>query len=257
VKVLDFGLAKLAGDVSSPSSGSASYSPTMTSPVERLHGSPELVTGAGTLLGTAAYMSPEQARGKSVDARADIWAFGAVLFEMLTATRAFAGDDVSETIASILRDEPDWSRLPAGLPPAVRAFLKRSLYKDPEQRVHDIADMRLAIEGAFDVERVAAPVLRSGTRRVWQFAGALFLLLATMVAVVAWLRPPAPDPAVRETRRFPLTLPPSEELPAGVGGLLSVAARRRRGAAPAPGDAGHRARRHVLTRRPMAGLRIR
>jgi serine/threonine protein kinase len=164
--VLDFGLAKLAGDAPAPASASASFSPTMTSPVAHMHGSPALVTGAGTLLGTAAYMSPEQARGKSVDARADIWAFGAVLFEMLTATRAFAGDDVSETIASILRDEPDWSRLPAGLPPAARAFLKRSLQKDPARRVHHIADMRLAPEGAFDTESIVAPARRSGARRV-------------------------------------------------------------------------------------------
>ena len=96
-------------------------------------------------------MSPEQARGKAVDKRADVWAFGCVLDEMLTGRRAFDGEDVSDTIASILRGDPDWSLIPSSISPTVRQYLKRCLAKDPGQRVHDIADMRLALEGAFDV----------------------------------------------------------------------------------------------------------
>ena len=152
VKVLDFGLAKAVGP---PKGGhhvqdgrsvrlqpDASMSPTITTPA--------MMTGAGMILGTAAYMSPEQARGKTVDKRADIWAFGCVLFEMLTGTRAFGGDEVQDTFVAIMRDEPDWARLPATLPPALVTYLRRCLHKNPKQRIPDIAAMRLALEGAFE-----------------------------------------------------------------------------------------------------------
>src|SRR5437870_2538118 len=109
VKVLDFGLAKAMEPVGG--APNVSQSPTITTPA--------IMTGAGVILGTAAYMSPEQARGKTVDKRADIWAFGCVLYEMLTGTRAFAGDDVSEVLASVLAREPDWTRLPSNFPPAL------------------------------------------------------------------------------------------------------------------------------------------
>ena len=102
------------------------------------------------ILGTAAYMSPEQARGKAVDKRADIWAFGCVLYEMLTARRAFAGDEVSDTLASVLAREPDWALLPATVPAVLGTYLRRCLHKEPRQRIHDIADVRLALEGAFE-----------------------------------------------------------------------------------------------------------
>ncbi len=108
------------------------------------------MTAAGIVLGTAPYMSPEQARGKVVDKRADIWAFGAVAFEMLAGRRAFAGGDASETIASVLAREPDWSQLPAGLSATLQQFLKRCLDKDQKRRVRDIGDVLLAIDGAFD-----------------------------------------------------------------------------------------------------------
>jgi serine/threonine protein kinase len=123
VKVLDFGLAKLAGPPDGPHSGDLSLSPTITSPV--------MATGVGTLLGTATYMSPEQARGKAVDRRADIWAFGCVLYEMLTGGRAFAGGDITETIASIIKTDVDWTRLPAATPASVHRLLRRCLQKDP------------------------------------------------------------------------------------------------------------------------------
>ncbi len=134
VKVLDFGLAKaLPTDGSSPDITS---SPTMTA----------AATQAGVVLGTAAYMSPEQARGKSVDKRADIWAFATVLYEMLTGRKAFEGETVSDTLAAVLTKEPDWSALPAETPASVRRVLRRCLDRDPKTRIHDIADARLELD---------------------------------------------------------------------------------------------------------------
>ena len=142
VKVLDFGLAKaldpgggLAASVSSALAGSH----TITSPAMTLH---------GVILGTAAYMSPEQAKGKPVDTRADIWAFGCVLYEMLTGRRAFKGDDVTDTLTSVMRDTPDWSALPAPTPEPIRTLLRRCLAKDPRERVPHIAVARLDIDDA-------------------------------------------------------------------------------------------------------------
>src|SRR5580658_8151546 len=134
VKVLDFGLAKaLEGD---PSSGDIATSPTIS----------RMATQAGVLFGTAAYMSPEQAKGKTVDRRADIWAFGCVLYEMLTGKHAFDGETVTDTLAAVIKEEPDWSRLPAGTPIRVRVLLQRCLQKDPKQRLRDIGDARISID---------------------------------------------------------------------------------------------------------------
>ncbi|MDQ2978596.1 MAG: serine/threonine-protein kinase, partial [Acidobacteriota bacterium] len=132
VKVLDFGLAKLLIDDSS--SIDATNSPTVTA-----------ATQAGVVLGTAAYMSPEQARGKAVDKRADIWAFGTVLYETLTGRKAFAGETVSDTLAAILTKDPDWAALPAATPGSVRRVLKRCLNRDRNQRFHDITDARIEL----------------------------------------------------------------------------------------------------------------
>jgi serine/threonine-protein kinase len=179
VKVLDFGLAKLSSgsDSSMRSAIEVTASPTLMSPT--------LATGVGVILGTAAYMSPEQARGKAVDKRADIWAFGCVLYEMLTGSRAFSGEDVSDTLAGILRGDPDWSLLPSGVSPIIRQYLKRCLAKDPAQRVHDIADVRLALEGAFDVsvESVPAPAMRPP--RTWKRISLLASAVITAGAVGA------------------------------------------------------------------------
>jgi serine/threonine protein kinase len=139
VKVLDFGLAKLAEPLGSGQGavGSAmSLSPTITSPA--------MMTGVGVLLGTAAYMAPEQARGKSVDKRADIWAFGCVLYEMVTGRRAFEGDEVADTLAAVLRAEPDWAHVPAPL----RRILHACLEKDPRRRLQAVGDYRLLLDGA-------------------------------------------------------------------------------------------------------------
>jgi serine/threonine-protein kinase len=140
VKVLDFGLAKALGGDSLTSSATLTNSPTITSPVA--------VTGVGTLLGTAAYMSPEQAVGKGADKRSDLWAFGVVLLEMLTGRPVFAGETISHVLAAVLRDEPDWARLPSATPPAVRRLLRRCIEKDRTRRLASGADARLEIDDA-------------------------------------------------------------------------------------------------------------
>ena len=138
VKVLDFGLAKaLAPDAASATAGDLSHSATITAG-----------TREGMILGTAAYMSPEQARGQAVDKRTDIWAFGCVLYEMLTSRPAFPGETISDTIAAILEREPDWPALPAWTPPKVRDLVRRCVRKDPKQRLHDIADARIELDEA-------------------------------------------------------------------------------------------------------------
>jgi serine/threonine protein kinase len=131
VKLLDFGLAKAVGQT-----GPDSQFPTRT-------GSP---SGAGVVLGTAPYMSPEQARGQELDRRSDVWAFGCVLFEMLTGKRAFEGATFSDTVAAILDREPEWQALPSGMPPAMLKLLRRCLQKEKDKRLHDIADARLELE---------------------------------------------------------------------------------------------------------------
>ncbi|HTH25684.1 MAG TPA: serine/threonine-protein kinase, partial [Vicinamibacterales bacterium] len=136
VKVLDFGLAKAldqGAGIGEQGSGGVANSPTITTPA---------MTVAGMILGTAAYMSPEQAKGRVVDKRSDVWAFGCVLYEMLTAKRAFEGEDVTDTIAAVVRADPDWSALPADTPPQIRLLLKRCLEKDRRARVSDIGVAR-------------------------------------------------------------------------------------------------------------------
>jgi serine/threonine protein kinase len=168
VKVLDFGLAKALDPA--PTSN-MSQSPTITSPA---------ATRMGVILGTAAYMSPEQAKGKAVDKRTDIWAFGCVLYEMLTGTRAFAGEDVSDTLAFIITKKPDWTALPSNTPGQIRRLLRRCLKKDPKERIPDIAVARLEIKEALTTpsgETVAANAVRPSSR--WRLAAAVaFALIA-------------------------------------------------------------------------------
>jgi eukaryotic-like serine/threonine-protein kinase len=140
VKVLDFGLAKLAAPAAMGHAASASLSPTITSPA--------LMTGAGMLLGTAAYMSPEQAKGREADKRSDIWAFGCVLFEILTGRRAFAGEALTDTLANVLTAEPPWSALSSATPLAVHRLLRRSLEKDSRERLQHIGDARIELRDA-------------------------------------------------------------------------------------------------------------
>jgi serine/threonine protein kinase len=183
VKVLDFGLAK----VSEPAglSQSVSQSPTFTMPM----------TQVGVILGTAAYMSPEQAKGKHVEKRADIWAFGCVLFEMLTGRRAFGGESVTETLANIVRDEPDWTLLPADTPQTLRELLRRLLQKDPARRLRDIGDAKLELDDALEARGTSPTSHRAGHARSWMFvSGALAAALLVMTVIVLWpIRAAAPD----------------------------------------------------------------
>ncbi len=197
VKVLDFGLAKALspgfGDsgVQAAAQGAPS-SPTMTSPA---------MTAMGMVLGTAAYMSPEQAKGRAVDKRADIWAFGAVLFELLTGRRLFAGDSVTEVIASVIKDAPDLGALPPDTPPAVRQVLARCLERDPKLRLRDIGEARILLQRADDPVPAqpmtpGAPATSSRRGRLLFVAGAV--LLAGVSAAVAWYaRPDATVPVRR------------------------------------------------------------
>jgi serine/threonine-protein kinase len=173
VKVLDFGLAKAWGGDgdAAPESSDWSRSPTLA----------RTGTAAGLILGTAAYMSPEQARGKPVDKRADVWSFGVLLFEMLTGKRLFDGETVSDVLAAVLTREPQWNELPAATPRSVRRLLRQCLERNPKNRLHDIADARLALDEAVGVvpeEQSAvggAPPARPGLP--WAVAAALAVLL--------------------------------------------------------------------------------
>ena len=201
VKVLDFGLAK-AMEPTGVAAPSVSQSPTITTPA---------MTQAGMILGTAAYMSPEQASGKPVDTRADIWAFGCVLYEMLTGQRAFDGQGVSETLARVLEREPDWAKLPATLSPALRTYIRRCLQKDPRQRVQAIGDVRLALEGAFEtaLPQTAAPAGVAEWRRVALVGVAATIASGAIIGTLVWV---AMRPAPPRVSRLQLT-------PAGTAAL--------------------------------------
>ena len=166
VKVLDFGLAKVATPDSLGSDPSQSR--------------------AGAVFGTAAYMSPEQARGHNVDKRADIWAFGCVLFEMLTGRAAFAGDTASDTIAKILEREPDWSALPSATPVAIRRLLFRCLVKDSKQRLRDVGDVRIEIDAINEVVPGTADVTVPAAVSTWKTWLPWAAVAALAAGVTVW-----------------------------------------------------------------------
>ena len=172
VKVLDFGLAKAAED---RARADLAHSPTFTSPA---------MTAAGIIVGTAAYMPPEQARGRPVDKRADIWAFGCLLYEMLTGRPAFGGETVTDVIAAVVKTEPDWKALDA--PPALRRLIMRCLQKDPRQRLRDIGDARLELAEPLAAGEVASSP--KGRRTALLAAAALLLLAAGATAGAIWQR---------------------------------------------------------------------
>src|SRR5262245_60369123 len=178
VKVLDFGLAKLNEPNAPNVSNTASLSPTITSP--------PLITGVGVLLGTAAYMAPEQARGRAVDKRADIWAFGCVLFEMLSGQRPFAGDDAADIIVAVLSKDPDWASLPARTPSRIRVVLQQCMTKDPRQRLRDIGDARIALGSTIQAtaENIVSTAHRSSRARLAWSVAATALLIAGLT--IAW-----------------------------------------------------------------------
>ena len=212
VKVLDFGLAKA---LDPNPEDDPSQSPTLTA----------AATQMGVIMGTAAYMSPEQARGKTVDKRTDIWAFGVVLLEMLSGRTVFEGEDVSMTLSSVLQREPDWSHLPVAVSPSLSVFLRRCLEKDPKQRVHDVADVRLAMEGAFETTvNQPSVVVDARNLQVWQRPAAVSLIalvVAIVTGVAVWsLTRPAPAP--RPVTRALLTPPPSNPLDIRPGGNVTL-----------------------------------
>jgi serine/threonine-protein kinase len=188
VKVLDFGLARALATEASGATADVSQSPTLT----------QRMTHAGVILGTAAYMSPEQARGREADRRADVWAFGVILYEMLTARRAFGGETISEMLAAVMRDEPDWSALPAGLSPRWRRLIERCLVKDPRRRLQAIGEARIALEDLAANPEDAAPTAATGIGPPPTRRGALVPWIVAAAAVVAlavtlWRKPPPPS----------------------------------------------------------------
>jgi len=201
VKVLDFGLAKaFAGDVAD---SNPSQSPTLSA----------VATMQGVLLGTAAYMSPEQARGKAVDRRTDIWAFGCVLYELLTGKQAFAGDDITDILAAVVRAEPNWHALPAATPLKIRDLLRRCLQKDKTQRLRDAGDAGIEIQEVLSGSAGVVPTAPVSRRPIWRMALApgLALLFGALVSgfAVRSLRP-APSQAVS---RLAVEVPLSDQLP--------------------------------------------
>ncbi len=202
VKVLDFGLAKALAPASgsSPSTPGAGLanSPTFTSP-GHLGPGYDAGTQLGVILGTAAYRAPEQAKGRAVDRRADVWAFGVVLYEMLTGRRAFAGDDTTDILAAIVRDEPDWTALPADAPPGVHRLLRRCLRKDRAKRLDSMAAARIEIDEALE-DPSPRPHAGRNARSLWRrgrvaaaIGGATAIAMAAALATVAIVRQPRPS----------------------------------------------------------------
>jgi serine/threonine-protein kinase len=209
VKILDFGLAKALEAEAPPSE--ESHSPTLTRATE-----------VGVLLGTAAYMSPEQAKGKPADRRADVWSFGVVLYEMLTGKRAFAGDDVSETLAHVLTKEPDWSAFPSSLSGRVRSLLARCLTKDPKKRLQAIGEARISIEEAMAGAPEAAVVPRRTVSLFWlAVAGAATLALGVALGAFWPRSAPSAAPALRLSAELGGDLSGRQSLMRGPAAVLS------------------------------------
>jgi hypothetical protein len=205
VKVLDFGLATftVADTEQAPAASAMSVSPTITTPA---------MTSAGMILGTAAYMSPEQARGKRADKRADIWAFGAVLYEMLAGKPAFGGEDVTEVLASVVKGEPDWTAVPARTVP----LLQRCLQKDPRRRLRDVGDALPLI----DEIGTAPPAPVGGSRAPWVATAVVSVVALGLAGAMAWRwERPAEEP---RPMRLSLTLPDGLQLESGAIGPLAV-----------------------------------
>ncbi len=219
VKVLDFGLAK-----TDEAAESTADSPTLSAG-----------TQAGTILGTAGYMSPEQARGQAVDKRADIWAFGVVLYEMVTGQRLFGGDTMSDTLVSVLQKEPEWSRVPA----KTHRLLRSCLEKDPKRRLHDIGDAWRLLE-----EPPPAGAAKSSVP--WKVAAAAAIVLAVVSAISLWALWRAPQPAGQPLVTLDLDLGPDVSLVSGAAPAVSLSPDGKRIAFVSEGPDGIR---HLFTRR--------
>jgi Tol biopolymer transport system component len=222
IKVLDFGLGKALEGDGGPASGSISSSansPTMTT----------AATQAGIIMGTAGYMSPEQAKGRATDRRSDVWSFGCVLYEMLTGHKAFEGEDITETLAAIIRGEPDWTRLPADLPPAVRVLLTRCLIKDRAERVADMSVVRFllsdtagTLSGGSHAVKSAAP--ETAPRRMAPLLiGIAALVAALTFGLTRWLQP---SQATTDARVAHLSVALPDSFEVGQANLLPIALSR-------------------------------
>jgi len=195
VKVLDFGLARPAGGDAAAPDSNVMNSPTVTSPLT--------LTALGVILGTAAYMSPEQARGAIADKRADVWGFGCVLYEMLTGRRAFPGDDVTDTLAAVIRSQPDWTALPASLPPAVRTLLEGCLEKDRRKRIADLSVARFVLERRAEL---TAPAARDhAVTPAWVLALLVLGAAGLGAGAASWLGRETPAPLA--VTRFVVPVP--------------------------------------------------
>ncbi|MEO6235875.1 MAG: protein kinase [Vicinamibacterales bacterium] len=244
IKVLDFGLAKalLPADVGGANAGAAlANSPTITSPFQ--------MSQVGVILGTAAYMAPEQAKGKPLDKRVDIWAFGCVLYELLTAQRAFRGDDVTDTLAAIVRADPDWKALPPDTPAAIRTLLRRCLVKDPRERLPDIGAARLELKEA--VASAAQPgatiPVRAG-RGSMLLPWALFAAAAVVaLAAIASVQRGVPAGAAPDARVYKALIMPPSPLAGAPALRFQVSPDGRKLAFVAPDEVG----RSVLWVRPL------
>ena len=191
VKVLDFGFAKAFAPEAA--AGDLSQSPTMS----------RQATAAGMIMGTASYMSPEQARGKDVDKRTDVWAFACVLFELLTGQKAFEGETVTDVLAAVVQNDPDWTRLPGGTPAHVRKLLARCLKKRPAERLRDAADARLFLDDEDEPPTAGGP----GSLLPWAKVAAITLVAAIAGGLTVWsFRQEASPPVMR----FATTLPVNE-----------------------------------------------
>jgi eukaryotic-like serine/threonine-protein kinase len=215
VKVLDFGLAKAMDPPAS--SRDVSQSPTITTPA---------MTLAGMILGTAAYMSPEQAKGRPVDKRSDVWAFGCVFFEMLSGGRAFDGEDVTDTIAAVVRSEPNWNLLPAEVPEQIRLLLRRCLEKDRKARISDMAVARFLLTETLPSPTAGVPgrALAASARPLWKLVlpvAASAVVAGAIVGGAAWtLKPPAPAPPL--VSRFSIPLGEGQNFTANNGQSVAI-----------------------------------
>ena len=209
VKVLDFGLAKAVQDRTTSGPQDLSQSPTITSPA---------MTMRGVILGTAAYMSPEQARGQMVDARTDLWAFGCVLFEMLTGHGAFRGQTVTDVLASVVKEEPPWEVLPADTPAAIRKLIRRCLTKDRRRRMASASDARIEIEEALESPRTESPATAarpSGPSPVIQVLGLAVVIAAAAGAYALVGREAASTREPAPVTRFVIPAPPGTQILSG------------------------------------------
>src|SRR5690242_13773220 len=193
VKVLDFGLAKSADGSSAASGSNPTISPTLSL----------AMTQAGMILGTAAYMSPEQARGKHVDKRTDIWAFGVVLYEIVTGKRLFGGETVTDILAGVVKESPNWEQLATDTPPRVRRVLDRCLRKDPKDRLRDIGEALFLLDEA----EPNTPAASTDAKREW-VSWAVAAAALALAAAAVWMRPGKADPGFGAVR-FTIPLEPT------------------------------------------------